>query len=549
MIMFRICMHFVLLFATCTLAQSPPPTSTANPLAPVLPLPYPNATLPLHVCTSNLRPMTMCRPGMNSTDFTGFDIELFRQAASELNYEEGIDYVFICMPFGEIITSLATPNDTSTCAMAISAITVNSQREADGIKFSFPYFNENLAVMVPTTVASSNGWGWVSPFTTGLWIITICTAIVFAVSVFIIEFYSLKRRLLRRHRGCRSAQQMRLLEDLHSTSVNTAYTLLGLDFLHVRSLGARVASLAFAFMSLILVNTYTANLAASLTIHSINTQITSVAQLRGKLVYTLPIYTQRIRSEYGIQAQSLTEFEGEESIANVSKLIIGGEITALIADAAIVLGYLNSYPGCDIGLLPNRLLDFQYAVAFPNSTTDEYVNLWSDALLQMMDTGVVTRLKQTFMPDVNYGCGTGDLSKYSQSASFHQLWGLWVILGAGVAVGVVFMVGVRWWRGRKNPEWRGWKSPLEEFDHYESDGSSCDSGSEHVGVGGGRVKEEGEDVDAVVGVGVGVGVAVEDVDVEGGTGGARAMTRMTTTNTVNGRTYTTKTTNSAVYHN
>jgi hypothetical protein len=61
-------------------------------------------------------------------------------------------------------------------------------------------------------------------------------------------------------------------------------------------------SCAACLQILIVMNTYTANLAAFLTLVTLQSGIKTVADLRGKAVVTIPIYAERLFRGYGVSA-------------------------------------------------------------------------------------------------------------------------------------------------------------------------------------------------------------------------------------------------------
>ena len=70
----------------------------------------------------------------------------------------------------------------------------------------------------------------------------------------------------------------------------------------VSSLPARIVTAAYAFLVLIITHTYTANLAAFLTVKQLDTKINSVEDLIGKTVASLPTYVDRLNASHRITA-------------------------------------------------------------------------------------------------------------------------------------------------------------------------------------------------------------------------------------------------------
>jgi Ligand-gated ion channel/Bacterial extracellular solute-binding proteins, family 3 len=79
---------------------------------------------------------------------------------------------------------------------------------------------------------------------------------------------------------------------------------LSIDVFRVNAFPSRMVTVAYGFMVLILTNTYTANLAAFLTVDQLDTKINSAADLKGKSVATIEPYVKRLAANYGITASS-----------------------------------------------------------------------------------------------------------------------------------------------------------------------------------------------------------------------------------------------------
>lgn len=79
---------------------------------------------------------------------------------------------------------------------------------------------------------------------------------------------------------------------------------LSIDVFRVNAFPSRMVTVAYGFLVLILTNTYTANLAAFLTVDQLDTTVSSVDDLRGKSVATIQPYVKRLADNFGIAATS-----------------------------------------------------------------------------------------------------------------------------------------------------------------------------------------------------------------------------------------------------
>lgn len=147
--------------------------------------------------STHLRPrftpsQVFCR-GFNESEYTGFDVSLFRDAALRAGLgSAGNGYNFKCLPTfqGMLLNTLQ-----GTCDIALSSITITVEREQLGLQFTYPYLASYLGIMVATTGEKVAGWNWTQPFSWDLWLATAVTLMIFPFCVVLIEFGSLKDKI------------------------------------------------------------------------------------------------------------------------------------------------------------------------------------------------------------------------------------------------------------------------------------------------------------------------------------------------------------------
>ncbi|KAL4433390.1 hypothetical protein ABPG77_010243 [Micractinium sp. CCAP 211/92] len=398
-----------------------------------------NRTGLLTVCVVPWEPIAMCDPTATSyaaANFTGHDVQLVRSAASKLGLQEGRDFVFRCDSFSTMIDSLSDPR--GPCSAAASAITITSEREAAGVRFSYPYYKSSLSTLVQASHSTSDGWGFTRPFSWELWLALLGTLLIFPPLIFTIEFLSLRRRI---HRGD-------VVPGVLESGWRSAITLMLMDGFAVTSQGARIAVLCFCFLALLVTSTYTANLAAFVTVNTIKSHITSIADLRGRAVGTSPIYVSRLE-KYGIQAVGYPLQNGTDYLA-WRDLVTSGQLAALVRDTPALQWLANTAPLCNVALLPEQIEPFDYGIAFHVNTSEAVVDAWSTAILKLQEDGTLEQLKENWIMDPNSGClAISQVNKNAQAVSFSDLYGLWIILAAGLALGGSIMLAQRCLRRRR----------------------------------------------------------------------------------------------------
>lgn len=96
----------------------------------------------------------------NSTyGFSGYEIETFRHAANLVSLLEGIDYIFQCMPFKEILHHLKAGDgicDAAAVGTAVRSVILDS-----GIIFSRATYRNGLIIAVPHDNSAATNSLWI----------------------------------------------------------------------------------------------------------------------------------------------------------------------------------------------------------------------------------------------------------------------------------------------------------------------------------------------------------------------------------------------------
>ncbi|KAL4856215.1 Glutamate receptor 3.6 [Chlorella vulgaris] len=351
--------------------------------------------VPIAICTN----ATSTAPA----SFSGHDVEMIRIAADRLALIEGQDYDFKCVAFSTLVASLTQVD--SVCTAAAAGITITTEREAQGVQFSYPYMKSALGVLVQSNPQSSTGWGFLKPFTWQLWLALLITLICFPPMVFSLEFLSLRKAIHKED----------WLPGIRESSWRTAQTLMLFDSINVTSLGARIAVLTFCFLALLTTSTYTANLAAFVTLSSIH-----IARLE----------------KYGIQGIPYPFNSGSDYL-HWRDLVMSGQLTAVVRDLPPLQWLAGNAPRCEVSVLNQEIEPFDYGVAFHQNVSSSVVSQWSSKILEMQEDGTLPDLKAKWIFNPTDGCG---VSGGPESVGWSDLWGLWLIAGAGAVCGLFVMV-------------------------------------------------------------------------------------------------------------
>lgn len=404
-----------------------------------------NNTGALTVCIADWAPFVFCQPEFHLPDsYTGFDVEMFRSISKRLGMQEEVDFNFKCIPFSDFESSLTSPQ--GECDAAIGAITVTNARADLGYKFTYPYYATGLGILVKYDTKQISGWGWLKPFSLSLWIGLILTMILVPLAVFVLEALTLKRRF-----HCRD-----IASGVGEAAYRATWTFTGGETFHSDSLPSRITILAFAAMCLILSSTYTANLAAFLTVNSGDSTIQSINDLRGRSAHTLDIYRDEIRIRYGV-VTSTEDTAGEQAQRNLADMISNGMLAAALEDAPVMQYIAKNYAlSCDLKVLPDLLYPMDYAIAFRFDAEEDLVDAFSAAIIALKETNDMALMKESY---ISYGTGSCQHSVDSSQSTtstitLQDVYGLWVILGACVLLSFIIMLGIRRHKKKHNLMYR-----------------------------------------------------------------------------------------------
>jgi len=315
-----------------------------------------------------------------------------------------------------------------------------------GYKYAYPYYATGLGVLVKSGVNESTGWAWLKPFDLSLWIALILTFFLAPAYVFIIEFLTIKRRIYAKD----------ILPGVEEATWRAGWTLFGQETFHASSFPARFTIMFFAALCMIVSSTYTANLAAFLTVNQVTGTINNVEDLKGKAAHAADIYKQEMRTKYGIYTTYVNS-EGLEGMARLSSLIQSGELMAGIEDEPTVtyIAY-NVVEDCDLRVLPEIILPFDYAVAFRYNMTDDVVKAFSSSFIQMKENGEMVMLKQAYITGGATKCGdlSSSVTESNNEITFKDLFGLWVVFLVACLLGLLMMLAVRIDRWKKSKPYR-----------------------------------------------------------------------------------------------
>ncbi|KPM04300.1 glutamate receptor, ionotropic kainate 2-like protein 2 [Sarcoptes scabiei] len=246
----------------------------------------------LRVTTIESTPYVFYRRGINkfaanhSNDyFEGFCIDLLKAIAEMLNFQFEL-YLVPDGKYGAENTSTGEWNGMNA-DLAVASMTINYARESV-IHFTKPYMNLGISILfkLPTTMPTRL-FSFMSPLDIDIWLYVLAAYILVSLTMFLVAHFSPNE--WRSNHPCvkaidfRSNERNEKLKNQFSLANSFWFTIVtlmhqGCD-LNPKAVSTRIIGAIWWFFTLILVSSYTANLAAFLTVERMITPIQSVEDL------------------------------------------------------------------------------------------------------------------------------------------------------------------------------------------------------------------------------------------------------------------------------
>ena len=387
-------------------------------------------------------PMSLCSMSTNATaSFSGISVQTFREVAKDaFGWVEGENYQFACVETGTSTTlyERVVPED-GDCDALIASVTVTSERQEKGVVWAHPYFSGSIGIVTKAEATSSSGWAWTRPFTWQLWLALGLTAMLLPMVIYLLEVMSIKRRVSMKD----------AVRGYNESAWRTVWVMIQGETMAVTNIAARTVVIVLCFASLILSSSYTANLAAFLTLKSYG-EINSVSDLIGLGPSTIEVYQDRFLEGYGLRTINVT-VNGPQDISRELGSVESGRVSAFLFDREVVQFLVATWPQCGLRLLPGITEPFDYGLAFGPSTPRPVVDAVSVAILLNTEDRTIQEWGDEFLLS-NSPCLEGSTGSELDQLGFNEVYGLWVLIVASVFVGLVLMLAMRY-SYRRDPDW------------------------------------------------------------------------------------------------
>ncbi len=320
------------------------PDTTAKPTVPTTPR-------VLRVGTKEAAPFAFKVRG----EWTGIAIELWRDIASDLGREFVIEE--------RTIDGLFDGLRTGSLDITIGAISITAERESD-VDFSHSFFGSGIGIA--TRYDEEDSWGGILDRLRSAAFAKAMGALLLALGIAASLVYIFERRRNTEEFGGTIPQG--LGSSLWWSAVTM--TTVGYGDKAPKTVGGRIVGGIWMFTSVVIVSTFTASIASSLTLTRLTDKVRGPEDLAGVRVAAISGSTSDIylRSS-GIRHQTST------SINESLQLLRDGKVDAVVHDRPVLQYLIGQENNSDLMILGHSLSRENYGFALPpNSPLREELN-------------------------------------------------------------------------------------------------------------------------------------------------------------------------------
>ncbi|WP_404400736.1 transporter substrate-binding domain-containing protein [Idiomarina seosinensis] len=307
--------------------------------------------------------------------YEGLAIQLWKEIAEQLDQP----YQFEPMGLNAVIDGV----EQGHYDVGIGALTVTADRE-QRLDFSQPFHNGGLAIAVPSQ-NTSTWWAVAKRFASVEFLtILLILAVVLLIAGALVWLF--ERRLNTEEFPSKPVQGLGSGFWWAAVTMTTV----GYGDKSPRSLGGRIVSLVWMFTCVIIISSFTASIASSLTVSQFQSKVSASSDLPHARVATLAnSATAKWLHQQNIGFESFTDLE------TALNRLESGRLDAVIYDESILRYSVRSQALNDIRLLPERVLPQDYGFVLPQgSKLREPLN---QELLRVVQSAEWRQLKESYL--------------------------------------------------------------------------------------------------------------------------------------------------------
>ncbi|XP_043069467.1 glutamate receptor ionotropic, kainate 2 isoform X2 [Drosophila bipectinata] len=425
------------------------------------------ANITLVVMTREERPYVMVKDDKNLTGndrFEGFCIDLLKAISQQVGFQYTIELVPDNM-YGVYIPETNTWNGIvqelmeRRADLAVASMTINYARESV-IDFTKPFMNLGIGILfkVPTS-QPTRLFSFMNPLAIEIWLYVLAAYMLVSFALFVMARFSPYE--WKNPHPC--YKEMDIVENQFSIS-NSFWFITGTFLrqgsgLNPKATSTRIVGGCWFFFCLIIISSYTANLAAFLTVERMISPIESAADLAEQtdISYgtleggsTMTFFRD---SKIGIYQKMWRYMENRKASVFVKtyedgiKRVMDGNYAFLMESTMLDYAVQRD---CNLTQIGGLLDSKGYGIATPKGS------LWRDkislAILELQEKGIIQILYDKWWKNTGDVCNRDDKSKESKANALgvENIGGVFVVLLCGLALAVVVAIFEFCWNSKKN---------------------------------------------------------------------------------------------------
>lgn len=386
------------------------------------------------ICTSEWSPGVKCLGLRDPLKWSGYEIQVFKALMPVMGWTYDM-IEWRCLEWTEMEQLLLKTNQ---CDIAPAGMWPERWYINNGMRFSVATVGASKGILVRNEESSPGIWYFFSAMDLSVWLALLGTALCIGLILWLFEV------------GTRSlVKETMYPTDMVWMSLSRP---VGLGEGRVISNISNLALLMWGFLGFIVMALYCANLTANLTISQILSRISNVNDLQGRSVATWKDYQEELVNSYRLETIGFPWDNTEDEAVMVDGLV-RGDYDALVLDYS-TLAVIDA-DNCKTKLLPSQFDLIDQSVGFPKSSwqREGLLDTFNLALRELKEFGTIEDLQNEYIYLPLAECKSGDTSTGYSSVSWEQVAGLWIILGATVGFGCLWIISYRLWLVCKEKVW------------------------------------------------------------------------------------------------
>ncbi|XP_016977534.1 glutamate receptor ionotropic, kainate 2 [Drosophila rhopaloa] len=393
---------------------------------------------------------------LGNNQYQGYGVDLIKELADKLGFK------FIFRDGGSDYGSFNKTTNTTTgmlkeivegrADLAITDLTITAERE-EVIDFSIPFMNLGIAILyVKPQKAPPALFSFMDPFSSEVWLYLGIAYVGVSLCFFIIGRLS----PIEWDNPYPCIEEPEKLENQFTINNSLWFTTGALlqqgSEIAPKALSTRTISAIWWFFTLIMVSSYTANLAAFLTIENPTSPINSVEDLadnKGEVQYgakrtgsTRNFFLTSEDPTYMKMNEYMTshpEMLMESNQDGVDKVKAGTKYAFLMESTSIEF---NTVRECNLTKVGDALDEKGYGIAMVKNWP--YRDKFNNALLELQEQGVLARLKNKWWNEVGAGvCSAKSGNDGPSELGVANLSGIYAVLAIGSCISMI--VSILYW--------------------------------------------------------------------------------------------------------